>query len=239
MEFSPVSHEILQRVEEVTGTPVEIIADGSLQVLAKITMARQGTPRHLLRVGLDRPTPDYLIAYQCGFILRLYANPPAERFEFGLDEAGRAAVLRLLKGPGGLAQKLRLSEPELAQHAGMLYDGLMTQLRSLPIGMRIDRWIYDTYPSLREAQSSAINGQQRANAQVLDPQIRAMVPSSIYAANISMNAAYALFCDELYGEGGYSMAYRTAGFATRGMELLEQWRATALEPTQDRQLVDA
>ena len=239
MELSPITEEILQRVEEVTGTPVEIIADGSLQVLAKVTMARPGASSHLLRVGLNRPVPDYLIAYECGFILRLYANPPAERFEFGHHDAGRAEVLQLLKAPGGLAQTLHLAEPALAQYSGMLYDGLMTELRSLPIGMRIDGWIYDTYPSLREAQSSAINEQQRTNVQVLDPQIRGMTPSKIYTANLSMNAAYALFCDDLYGEGGYSVAYRTAGFAARGMQLLEQWRSIAPEPALDRQLVDA
>ncbi len=89
MDFSPVTHGILRRVEEVTGTPVEIIADGSLQVLAKVTMARPGARSHLLRVRLNRPVPDYLIAYECGFILRLYANAPEKRFEFGLDEAGQ------------------------------------------------------------------------------------------------------------------------------------------------------
>ena len=239
MELSPITEEILERVEEVTGMPVEIIADGSLQVLAKVTMARPGASSHLLRVGLNRPVPDYLIAYECGFILRLYANPPGERFEFGRHEAGRAEVLQLLKAPGGLAQTLHLAEPALAQYSGMLYDGLMTELRSLPIGMRIDGWIYDTYPSLREAQSSAINEQQRTNVQVLDPQIRGMTPSKIYTANLSMNAAYALFCDELYGEGGYSVAYRTAGFAARGTQLLEQWRSIAPAPALDRELVDA
>ncbi len=240
MEFSPVSLEILQRVEEVTGAPVEVIFDGTLQVLAKIRMARSGQPSHLLRVQLNRPTPpDYFIAYECGFILRLYENPPGERFEFGASEAGRAEVLRLLKIPGGLAQKLRLPDPALVQHAGMLCGGLGTQLCSIPIGMRIDRWIYDTYPSLRQAQSSAINEQQRNNMQVLSPQIRAMSPTKVYTASVSMNAAYALFCDELYGEGGYSVAYRTAGFATQGAQLLERWREILPAPAHDRQLVDA
>src|SRR5207253_2522725 len=149
---------------------------------------------------------------------RLYANPPGERFEFGPDEAGRAEVLRSLTRPNGLAEKLRLPERAAGEYATLLYDGLMTQLRSLPIGMRIDRWIYETYPSLRPAQASAVNEQQRLNVQALNRKTQAATPAKVYTANMAMNAAYALFCDNLYGEGGYTVAYRTAGFATRGRQ---------------------
>jgi hypothetical protein len=239
MELSPIAHEILQRVEEVTGTPVEVIADGSLPVLARVTMARAGASRHVLRVRLGRPIPDYLLAYECGFILRLYANPPAERYDLASSSAGSAVVVRLLKAPGGLAPKLRLSEADLTQYAQMLYDGILTQVRSIPIGMRIDRWIYDTYPDLRQGQSSAVNEQQRTNVQVLGPNIRETSPPKLYSASVSMNAAYALFCDELYGEGGYSVAYRNAGVAAEGARLLDEWRALLSEPAFDRQLVDA
>lgn len=238
MELSPIARDIFQQVEAVTGTPVEVVADGSLSVLARVTMARGGAARHVLRVRLGRPIPDYLIAYECAFILRLYANPPGERYEFVSSSAGSAVVLRLLKGPGGLAPKLRLSESALSQYAQMLYDGILTQVRSIPIGMRIDRWIYDTYPDLRQGQSSAVNEQQRTNVQVLAPKIRDTTPSKLYSASNKLNAAYALFCDELYGEGGYSVAYRNAGFATEGARLLDEWRAIPSEPTFDRQLVD-
>ena len=45
---------------------------------------------------------------------------------------------------GGLTASL----PESArqQVASQLFDGLMIQLRSYPIGMRIDRWLHDEHP---------------------------------------------------------------------------------------------
>src|SRR5438128_1095875 len=143
MEMSATAREIIQRVEELTGKPVEVIADGSLQVLAKVTMARPEVPRHILRLRLDRDVPDYYVAYECGFILRLYASPPAERFQFASTSVGPQEILRLYRDSSDLTRKLRLPDAALRQHSRTLSDGLMTQLRSMPIGMQVDRWIYD------------------------------------------------------------------------------------------------
>jgi hypothetical protein len=239
MQMTPVASEIIARVEDVTGKPVEVIADGSLQVLAKVTMARGGAPRHILRLRLDREVPDYYVAFECGFILRLYECPPAERFQIASSAAGPEDIERMVSRPGGIGPKLRLSAATARQYSGMLADGLITQLRSIPIGMHIDKWIYDTYPTLRTAQSSAINEQMRGNVQVLDAEVKGMSPPKVYKASVGMNAAYALFSDELYGEGGYSVGYRTAGYAGLGGELLDIWKKSSPEATGDKQLVDS
>ena len=239
MQMTPVASEIIARVEDVTGKPVEVIADGSLQVLAKVTMARPGSPRHILRLRLDREVPDYYVAYECGFILRLYECPPGERYLIGSSGKGAEDIERMLMRPGGIGTKLRLSESTARQYSNMLADGLITQLRSIPIGMHIDQWIYDTYPSIRTAQSSAINEQMRENVQVLGDQVKSMSPPKVYKASVSMNAAYAVFSDELYGEGGYSVPYQRASYANLGAELLDIWKKSLAEPTGDRALVDA
>jgi hypothetical protein len=239
MGLSPESQEILKQVEETSGLPVDIVADDSLQVFAKVTMATRGAKSHVLRINPYRRGPDYVIAYECGFILRLYGVPPAERFEFAASDTGRREVTRMLEGPDGLARKRGLPARAVPQFTTILYDGIVTQLRSMPIGMRIDRWIYDTYPSLREGQASSLNEQQRTNVQVLTPQVRSMSPEKVYAANVSMNAAYALFADELFGERGYSVQYQAHGFLDRGKQLLERWTQIPPESTHDRELVDA
>jgi hypothetical protein len=115
----------------------------------------------------------------------------------------------------------------------------MTQLRSMPIGMRIDQWIHETYPGIRAAQASSLNEQQVANVKVLEQQVQLATPTTIYTANVAMNAAYALMCDELFGEGGYSMPYRSRGFFRRGEHLLQLWRETPDDSSHDRALVDA
>ncbi len=79
MTLRSETRDVLNKVEELTGTPVEIVEDPTIPQLATIAWARNGVPFHLLRINASLGEPDYLIVYQCGFILRLYQVPPEER----------------------------------------------------------------------------------------------------------------------------------------------------------------
>lgn len=193
MDLRPETQEILRKVEELTETPVEVVEDANQSHLARITRARGEVPFHLLRVNPSLGEPDYLIVYECGFILRLYNTSPEERREFAGTAQGRTDVERLVKKAGQTAQ---LPDAVKADVAQQLLDGLLTQLRSYPIGMRIDSWIHETFPHLDLLQRDAIARQQKDNLAVLQPKIRALAPKPIYDANVSMNAAYATFCDQ-------------------------------------------
>ena len=172
MSILKETNEVLERVEEESGIPVEVTTDPSLPTLASIKIARAPASHHVLTYNPTKPGVDYHIAYQCGFVLRLFENPPDARYEFGGTESGRQAVQELLTERGGVAKKLRLPKATVKQLADQFFDGLLTQLRSVPIGMRIDRWIRETYPALHEAQETSVDRQQRDNAQALNPQIR-------------------------------------------------------------------
>jgi hypothetical protein len=236
MELRPETRETLQRVEELSGKPVEIIQDASQPHLARITRARQGVPSHLLRVNPSLGEPDYLIVYECGFILRLYELPPEERREFAGAAQARTEVDRLVKQAGQTAQLPNDVKVQLAQQ---LTDGLLTQLRSYPIGMRIDSWIHETFPALDDLQREAIVRQQQENLSVLKPEIKAFAPKPILDANVSMNAAYAIYCDRVFGKSGYAIPYRSAGYEKRGRKLLDIMQSIPNVPTSDRALVDA
>jgi hypothetical protein len=57
-------------------------------------MVRGTAAMHMVRYNPSTSdAPDYLIAYECGFILRLFASPAKERFDFGsaLDVQERIA----------------------------------------------------------------------------------------------------------------------------------------------------
>ena len=80
MALRSETRDVLNKVEELTGTPVEIVEDPTIPQLATIAWARNGVPFHLLRINASLGEPDYLIVYECGFILRLYHLPPEERY---------------------------------------------------------------------------------------------------------------------------------------------------------------
>ncbi len=174
--------------------------------------------------------------YECGFILRTYQTSPEERREFAGSAVGRSEVERLLRQAG---QTVHLPAAVKAQLAQQLTDGLLTQLRSYPIGMRIDSWIHQTLPTFDVLQREAIARQQQDNLSVLKPEIKAFAPKPIFEANVSMNAAYAIFCDRVFGKVGYAIPYRAAGYEKRGRALLDIMQAIPDDPGSDRTLVDA
>jgi len=236
IELRPGTQDILQRVEEVTGVPVEVTADSTQSTLARITRARGGAHSHLLRVNPTLGEPDYLITYECGFILRLYETPSEDRREFAGTAQGRDEIERLVRRSGQLAQVSEAAKQQLAQQ---LLDGLLTQLRSYPIGMRIDRVIHETSPDLEPQQRSAVAHQQKENQSVLRPEIKSFAPKPVYDANVSMNAAYAIFCDRLFGKMGYTIPFRSAGFEKQGRVLMDLLQSTPDDPAFDQSLVDS
>jgi len=236
IELRPETQDILRRVEELTGVPVDVAADSTQSTLASMTPARGGAPAHLIRANPSLGEPDYLIIYQCGFLLRQYAIPADERWDFAGTAQGRDEVGRLVRRSGQLAQLPDTAKQQLTQQ---LFDGLLTQLRSYPIGMRIDSWIHETFPNLANLQRDAIAHQQQENQSVLRPEIRSFAPKPVYDANVTMNAAYAIFCDRVFGKMGYSIPFRSAGFEKPGRALVEILQSTPDDPTSDRSLVDS
>jgi len=176
------------------------------------------------------------MAYQMCFGTRLYNTQENERFDFLGKDEGRNAIKKMLATQSALKG---MPSNIVQQFADQIFDGLMTQVRSCPIGMRIDQWIFDQCPSLRASQRQSIEAQQRENLQALAPQIRDLVPPVVFHANASMNAAYALFASELLDNSAYPIAYQSAGFTDTGKRLLQLLEVTPLAPEHDRALVDA
>lgn len=72
----PATQFILEHVERITGRPVHVQEDPSLSTLAHIHTARGNAPMHLVRYKPQgTEPPDYFVAYQCGFVIRLFQTP--------------------------------------------------------------------------------------------------------------------------------------------------------------------
>ena len=98
MSMLPCTKEIIERTERLTGKPVHMEEDRSLPVISRIQIARGPARMHRLQYRpLPEGTPNYFICFQCGFIIRLYENPPEQRFDFEAtsrrphEDAGAAA----------------------------------------------------------------------------------------------------------------------------------------------------
>lgn len=226
-------------LEEATGIPVLVTGDASLRTMATIKPAKAGAPAHILRYHPNLSAiADYLIAFQCGFALRLVLSPGTNPFELSGTEGGRLATGRLLDDH---LKKAGLNLPAQAANGlrDRLFEGLMAQLRSMPVEFRVDAWIRSEFPGLSDQQSEAARMQMAENQQSLDPQVKQIAPKMIHEASLGMNAAFAQFWERAMADPTLAVPYRVAGHRALGQELLRIADEIPDAPANDQRLIES
>jgi hypothetical protein len=226
MPLHPESQQMIEEVESLSGRMVHVTEDPELKVMATITTARGAAPAHFLRYRPGTRAVDYLVAYQLGFLVRLFSCPAEERFEVMASPAEQEEGKKAL-GLVGLS----------ADFARSMVDHIVVQLRTYSVGFRVDQWIRSHCPGLREQQEHAIRSQLAENAQALAPEIREMFPKGLVDANTAMNAAFAMMWGEILGDPRHSIAFNALGYGGKAKELLEVLKETPDDPRSDRTLI--
>lgn len=99
-----------------------------------------------------------MIPAEAGFLIRLYQCADTDRFDFVTgDDAGRR-MERVVRDAQTISAE---DESALARFADFTAQWALMTLRSLPIGMHIDRWIAVEMPELKELQRTGIALQQQ------------------------------------------------------------------------------
>lgn len=231
--------QVLQLVRERTGRPVHVEADRSLppNVLAKLDVARGGSPVHRIAIHPSAINePDYLIVFQAGFLLRRFAVPPAQRRDFAERPKADETVRRWVEGNPNARNITPGSNPQLIR---LLCSGLLSQLRSMPVGLRVDDWIRRDYPEVATLQRKALDRQFNDNAAGLRPEVQRAMPAEALRASLGMNAAFALYWARTLDLPQAVVPYRAAGYEKLGTALLEAWNRIPSGPEADDDLVDA
>jgi hypothetical protein len=229
----------VRALEDLTGIPVLVTADASLTTMATIKPAKAGAPAHILRYHPKfAALADYLIALQCGFALRLFPAPGTAPFELSGTEGGRREAGRQLDD---LLTKAGLKLPPAAAEGlrDRLFEGLLAQLRSMPVGLRVDARIRSEFPGLRGQQDEAARIQLAENQQALDPEARRIVPGMIGAASLGMNAAFAQFWGRTLADPTLAVPYRVAGYQALGEQLLRIADDIPDDPADDGRLIES
>jgi len=88
MTLREVTRTVIGLVENLCSCPVVVSEDVSLKTLAASRIARGANRIHTISYNSSAVSePDYLICYQCGFMLRLFDVPQSDQ----VDLAGTAA----------------------------------------------------------------------------------------------------------------------------------------------------
>ena len=233
-ELKTTESEIIARVEQLSGCPVVLLHDPGLKTLATVEAATRQHPAHIVRYRDDQASAAYQIAYECGFLLRLFALPPGEQVQLAGTAGSRETVT---------SEVIRLNpnlEPEQAKRLGdMLYDGLMLQLRSCGPGIKVDLWLFSEYPDLRGLQAASMEQQARENTGTLNPDLDRQFPPTVVRASRAMNSACALFTADLFHRAHLAVPYQAAGLERIARELLSVVADDADAPLSDRMIIDA
>ncbi len=231
--------QVLERVREQTGRPVRVEPDRTLppEAPAKLVPARGGARFHriALHPGVGKQ-PDYHIVHQAGLLLRRFAVPPARRRDFAERPKADETLRRWMQEN---PQARSLAESMNPRLIGFLCSGLLGQLRSVPVGLRVDDWIRTDYPELAPLQRKAIERQWGDHAAGLRPEIQRVLPGKALRASLGMNAAFALYWARTLELPPLVLPYRAAGFEKVGIALLDLWDRTPSGPDSDDDLVDA
>ncbi len=190
LELISETKEILKNVEGLTKKKFKFIPNSKITSHAKLKMARDDMENHIVyyKGGVDQRI-NHIIAHECGHIIRLFEASPSERLIPFLSSKNFESATSDMRADIEAISKV-MSKPKVEHLIEMLFKGVIMQLTNQPVDLKIEEWIYNEYPRLREFQKISFQSQLQEALGGLNEDIRKITPSKIYEASHSMNYAY-------------------------------------------------
>jgi hypothetical protein len=113
--------------------------------------------------------------------------------------------------------------------ANYYVEGLLKQLHSEPLEIRVVNLCFDSCPSLRDSQAELLTAHLRGISGAFSPKVRDRSPQEAFQKNMAMNAALALNWARLSGSRLCLLPYESTGYIDAGQKLLD---AVDAEPGQ-------
>jgi hypothetical protein len=183
-------YDILRQVEERTGKSVDFVEKSSMPMSAELRMATQNEARHhLYHRAVHDEQINYVIANQCGHVLRLFDVPEDQRF---MPVANYRTLMSYVMEMGEEFHRLvKVFGPEkIKRMVRLWYEGVVFQLTKMPPDIMIDRWLYDAYPDLRPIQLNSLIRQRQEAVQSLAKDTLKFTPEKVYRVSSIMNYAF-------------------------------------------------
>jgi Tfp pilus assembly protein PilF len=235
-----------QALERETGYPIQIIEDSSVKQVWAITEVAWAHHRseHRIRYRLkSREVTPHLIAHELEHLALEEASRRAGRHRFfATSPRTMENATRSLDDYLNKRRAQGYPKEDLMKVTSQLIQGLANQLLNMPLDMILESRLYQNDVPLRPSQFVSLYEMSEENVQALTNQeIKRLSPPRIYKANITMNCAFALFLDSLYGpRTEYAAPYRPSDIFGTGKQLFEAWQKTveSFQPGDEYALVD-
>ena len=231
--------KFIEQLEQLTGKKVLLVEATSLTTHVTLRMAKADDHAHVLRYRSDLShLLPYLVASQCGLVLRVLHTASDLRFELTANSSTPKEIQELTQNR--LQKKGKSHHEQLIKElSGIFQNALGVQLRSIPITLRVDAHIEQEYPSLREMQRACVIQHLNEGLATLAPKVRENIPDEVFSPSACMNAALAGYWSEVFGDQSLVVGYKATGFWKTGSTLLEHFKNILPHPDYDRQLVQS
>lgn len=234
-----------EELERTGGIEIEIVQDNRVenQAVAQIAWHNRSRHSHIIRYRDAHPllTP-HLLAHELQHIV-LEQNARAlhrNRFYRTTDETWDNASKAIGRDINDLKRKGLLGD-QLDGFIERILTGMVNQIFNAPLDMMIEHFLYEQHPDLRPHQYLSLEAIQKENRQVLtQPDLKRLTPRLIYNGSVAVNAATALFTDQLLGSTDYAADYANLPQMRTGRQLFGLWQECIedYQPGDEYDLVD-
>jgi len=241
--------QLAAKVGELSGFPVKVTT-GPLEALvaAKIAMAwKHGTDHHLLTIregDIPEILKDHHALHELHHVLmETEARKAGANRWFMTTPDSRTTALASMDKEVRQMQRKGYEPEAIAQGVNQLYHGAVGFLYNCPLDMLIEQRIRGDYPQLEEVQFCGVAQLAHdALTVTMRKDLRDFVPPTLQRINDTLNGAYALFVDDLFGNAtAFSAEYRAMPTFAVSEEFFEMFKESSatFQPGNEYKLVDA
>lgn len=218
----PETKGILADVMERTGCTIRLIPRESTylsRALISLHLANSNQREFVIAFNPTAKALDYDIAHEAIRFLRFTESPLDRKYVLISDPQTRAYAYRQME------DDLKNIDPEYQEHTrkgfGYFYDGILTQLLSIPVDFWINKRLYNEYPDFKGELLKGLEEIFERAHQDLEETLERIAPRTVYRATNGMSAAFALFASELTGIESFYLPYSISKFDGLASELKE------------------
>ncbi len=234
-ELMPEVLTIADLVRDISGKELDVQIMVNLGTDGSTKIAREQMPQHIVMVKENSTyRVNHIIAHECGHILRMMQTPPAERVipSATTDTTGVAFM--------DLSEEMA-TVPENARHKHFILwaGGLINQLVNLPVDVRIEQWLYDTYASFREVQQKSLAVDVKNSLAGLSGKIERMTIRPVFEKSNAMVYAYLRGLTPVTGEDYAPHFKKHHGIKKIGRNLYKHLEGKDKGAAQDIEIINA
>lgn len=218
---NPSVKNIVNDIKKLTGKKIAFIEKPDLATHAKVKVARQGMNEHVIFFNPKySKTLSHLVAHECGHIFRIFSASPDQRLmPVHTRNCRRLFVASISSDVKSISSRLKVDMNPLID---IWLGGLITQLTNHPEDIKIETWIFNTYPELREIQANSIDGQfEQAKKALTSVSVVENTPDSVYLASNIMNYVFFKYLGSFLGKEYTYIFDKRNDIKTKGEELFE------------------